>query len=216
MPNIPQPATDMLATISMFEQIKVEPLTFFQTCPQTRTLTTSGNDGQQHQQQQQIQVQTVQQNMLQQQHQHQNNNMQQHQQHRNDTQHHSTVITINDDKDNMQGNVVSFSRKVSMEEILIFFLDKFQQSETPLTTIQVDQIKPEIITNPAPQQQQQTHQNNTSRGSKPQACKICGKVLSSASSYYVHMKLHSGTKPFTCTVCEASFCRKPYLEVHMR
>lgn len=36
--------------------------------------------------------------------------------------------------------------------------------------------------------------------SKPQACKVCGKMLSSASSYYVHMKLHSGTKPFQCTV----------------
>ncbi|CAH0725745.1 unnamed protein product, partial [Brenthis ino] len=52
--------------------------------------------------------------------------------------------------------------------------------------------------------------------SKPQACKVCGKVLSSASSYYVHMKLHSGNKPFQCTVCDAAFCRKPYLEVHMR
>ncbi|EGI68111.1 Zinc finger protein 248 [Acromyrmex echinatior] len=30
------------------------------------------------------------------------------------------------------------------------------------------------------------------------------------------MKLHSGNKPYHCTVCEASFCRKPYLEVHMR
>ena len=39
----------------------------------------------------------------------------------------------------------------------------------------------------------------TSR-SKPQACKVCGKMLSSASSYYVHMKLHSGTKPYRCGV----------------
>ncbi|KAL1122384.1 hypothetical protein AAG570_003789 [Ranatra chinensis] len=30
------------------------------------------------------------------------------------------------------------------------------------------------------------------------------------------MKQHSGNKPYHCTVCEASFCRKPYLEVHMR
>ncbi|GLV34965.1 regular [Carabus blaptoides fortunei] len=47
---------------------------------------------------------------------------------------------------------------------------------------------------------------STSRG-KPQACKVCGKMLSSASSYYVHMKLHSGTKPFQCTICDAAFCR---------
>ncbi|KAK7870530.1 hypothetical protein R5R35_002929 [Gryllus longicercus] len=58
--------------------------------------------------------------------------------------------------------------------------------------------------------------SSTTTRSKPQSCKVCGKTLSSASSYYVHMKLHSGSKPFHCTVCEASFCRKPYLEVHMR
>lgn len=57
---------------------------------------------------------------------------------------------------------------------------------------------------------------STTSRSKPQGCKICGKMLSSASSYYVHMKLHSGTKPYRCGVCEAAFCRKPYLEVHMR
>lgn len=48
---------------------------------------------------------------------------------------------------------------------------------------------------------------------KTQVCKVCGKVLSSASSYYVHMKSHSDTKPFQCTQCEVAFCRKPYLEV---
>jgi hypothetical protein len=46
----------------------------------------------------------------------------------------------------------------------------------------------------------QSHHGHTSRNSKPQACKVCGKMLSSASSYYVHLKLHSGTKPFQCTV----------------
>lgn len=65
-------------------------------------------------------------------------------------------------------------------------------------------------------QQQHVHKPETVPRAKPQACKVCGKVLSSASSYYVHMKLHSGNKPFQCTACEASFCRKPYLEVHMR
>lgn len=54
------------------------------------------------------------------------------------------------------------------------------------------------------------------RFSPKQTCEICGKVLSSLSSYYVHMKVHSGNKPYACTFCEATFCRKPYLEVHMR
>ncbi|KAK5640770.1 hypothetical protein RI129_009317 [Pyrocoelia pectoralis] len=51
---------------------------------------------------------------------------------------------------------------------------------------------------------------------KSQSCNICGRVLSSASSYYVHMKVHSNSKPFQCTSCEAAFCRKPYLEAHLR
>lgn len=42
--------------------------------------------------------------------------------------------------------------------------------------------------------------NGSTSRSKPQGCKICGKMLSSASSYYVHMKLHSGTKPYRCGV----------------
>lgn len=50
---------------------------------------------------------------------------------------------------------------------------------------------------------------------KQQKCNICGKILSSASSYYVHMKQHSNNKPYMCTVCDASFCRKPYLEVNI-
>ncbi|XP_034246133.1 zinc finger protein 765-like [Thrips palmi] len=54
------------------------------------------------------------------------------------------------------------------------------------------------------------------RFSTKTTCEICGKVLSSLSSYYVHMKVHSGNKPYACTYCEATFCRKPYLEVHMR
>ncbi len=51
--------------------------------------------------------------------------------------------------------------------------------------------------------------------SKPQACKVCGKMLSSASSYYVHMKLHSGTKPFQCTVSrEVFFCISIFIHLH--
>lgn len=93
---------------------------------------------------------------------------------------HATVITINDEKD-------------------------IQQHSDGMMSTLIEHIKPEIM-NPVPQQiihhthagTTTTQTTTTSRGSKPQACKVCGKVLSSASSYYVHMKLHSGTKPFNC------------------
>ncbi|XKL69645.1 hypothetical protein PGB90_007414 [Kerria lacca] len=51
---------------------------------------------------------------------------------------------------------------------------------------------------------------------KTHSCYVCGKTLSSTSSYYVHMKQHSGHKPYHCPMCDVSFCRKPYLEVHLR
>lgn len=48
--------------------------------------------------------------------------------------------------------------------------------------------------------------SSTRTASKPQACKVCGKVLSSPSSYYVHMKLHSGSKPFQCKLTRKLYC----------
>lgn len=73
------PQSDLLTTISMFEHIKAEPLHFYQSsCPPQ--ITTQIN-------QQQLQVSAVlQANQVQ-------------------TQQHATVITINDDKNNLQTNV---------------------------------------------------------------------------------------------------------------
>ncbi|XP_034950933.1 zinc finger protein 350-like isoform X1 [Chelonus insularis] len=90
-----------------------------------------------------------------------------------------------------------------------------QQQQNQQQNSQSQQGSPNVQSPPS---RQSTGQQTVKEGnrSKPQPCKVCGKVLSSASSYYVHMKLHSGNKPYHCTVCEASFCRKPYLEVHMR
>lgn len=90
---VPPLTSDMLATISMFENVKVEPMSFY-SCPPPTLATT------------QITTQDQQNALLQQQTHPQQNN----QQARNENtqqQHHSTVITANNDKDNMQGNVVS-------------------------------------------------------------------------------------------------------------
>ncbi|XP_072394785.1 uncharacterized protein [Diabrotica undecimpunctata] len=79
-------------------------------------------------------------------------------------------------------------------------------------SFQDEDVKP-IINNI--ENESQTDLNDSRKG-KQQKCNVCDKVLSSASSYYVHMKKHSNNKPYQCIQCDASFCRKPYLEVHMR
>lgn len=74
-----------------------------------------------------------------------------------------------------------------------------------------------ILSNlPAPPASAAKPAKKTSNEYKTHSCYVCGKVLSSTSSYYVHMKQHSGHKPYHCPMCDVSFCRKPYLEVHMR
>lgn len=105
-------------------------------------------------------------------------------------------------------------QKCMVDNTIVYLLKTAQQSTTPLSNLP-DGPKPDI-TQPNAHGIQLNLTGQTTSLSKPQACKVCGKILLSASSYYVHMKLHSGTKPFQCTVCDVAFCRKPYLEVHMR
>lgn len=77
------------------------------------------------------------------------------------------------------------------------FVSQSQLPDTPMSSAS-DATKQEL--NAGLQMSITPQTTTTHTRSKPQACKVCGKILSSASSYYVHMKLHSGTKPFACTV----------------
>lgn len=47
-------------------------------------------------------------------------------------------------------------------------------------------------------------------------CKICSKVVKSASYLPVHMRIHTGVKPFKCDVCNMAFRFKPNLRIHKR
>lgn len=91
--------------------------------------------------------------------------------------------------------IISYA-SISIIHQLYFSNDQQPQPpDTPMST--VSDVTKQELTGGMPLSI--SSQSSTSR-SKPQACKVCGKMLSSASSYYVHMKLHSGTKPFACTV----------------
>lgn len=108
----------------------------------------------------------------------------------------------NDDQNNDDNSIsmVNSKQKLNYETLRTYFQP--QPPDTPMSNIS-EVPKIEINHNshgmPMPLSSGSSHHGHAAR-SKPQACKVCGKMLSSASSYYVHMKLHSGTKPFQCTV----------------
>ncbi|CAM1304759.1 Uncharacterised protein at_DN0253 [Pycnogonum litorale] len=59
-----------------------------------------------------------------------------------------------------------------------------------------------------------------SSGAKPQnkthMCNLCGKHFSSRAVHNLHMRSHSGEKPYPCSICGRHFSQKTSLTRHMR
>jgi KRAB domain-containing zinc finger protein len=53
-------------------------------------------------------------------------------------------------------------------------------------------------------------------GVKPFLCSVCNKTFARKDYLANHCKINTGERPFHCPICEKSFSRKDYLENHSR
>ncbi|KAL0970212.1 hypothetical protein UPYG_G00238780 [Umbra pygmaea] len=56
--------------------------------------------------------------------------------------------------------------------------------------------------------------SSSSTGRAQHACKFCGKVLSSDSSLQIHLRSHTGERPYHCPVCLSRFTTRGNLKAH--
>ena len=47
-------------------------------------------------------------------------------------------------------------------------------------------------------------------------CAYCGKSFRDKSYFQLHVRLHTGDRPFICNICSKGFCKQSHLKEHLR